>query len=104
MSRFTLEQRWEILKTYFQSECYLAQTVLFLKISLGRKIIFSDEAHFYLGGYANKENCRGWGLENPLVTAEKPMHPQRVTVWCGLSLDKQLRSQLMQPLERNCIP
>jgi len=46
-----------------------------------RKIIFSDEAHFHLGGYVNKQNCI-WGSENPHVVVEKPMHPQRVTVWC----------------------
>lgn len=48
-----------------------------------RKIIFSDEAHFHLGGYVNKQNCRIWGSENPHVIEEKPMHSQRVTVWCG---------------------
>lgn len=48
-----------------------------------RKIIFSDEAHFHLGGYVNKQNCRIWGTENPHVVVEKPIHPQRVTVWCG---------------------
>jgi len=48
-----------------------------------RKIVFSDEAHFHLGGYVNKQNCRIWGSENPHETLEKPMHPQRVTVWCG---------------------
>jgi len=47
-----------------------------------RKIIFSDEAHFHLGSYVNKQNCRIWGSENPHVIMEKPMHPQ-VTVWCG---------------------
>lgn len=55
-----------------------------MDIDFGRKIIFSDEAHFHLGGYVNKQNCRIWGSENPHVIVEKPMHPQRVTVWCGL--------------------
>ena len=45
-----------------------------------RKIIFS-EAHFHLGGYVNKQNCHIWGSEHPHVIMEKPMHPQRVTVW-----------------------
>ena len=31
----------------------------------GRKIIFSDEAHFDLGEYVNKQNCRIWDTENP---------------------------------------
>ena len=32
---------------------------------LVKKIIFSDEAHFDLGGYGNKQNCRIWGTVNP---------------------------------------
>ena len=49
----------------------------------GKKIIFSDEAHFDLGGYVNKQNCRIWGTENPHAYIEKPTHPKRVTVWYG---------------------
>ena len=48
-----------------------------------KKIIFSDEAHFDLGGYVNKQNCRIWVTENPHAYIEKPMHPKRVAVWCG---------------------
>ena len=48
-----------------------------------RKIFFSDEAHFQLNGYVNKQNCRIWGDENPHIVQEKPLHPQRVTVWCA---------------------
>ena len=46
---------------------------------LAIKIIFSDEAHFDLGGYVNKQNCRIWGTENPHAYIEKPMHLKRVT-------------------------
>ena len=45
------------------------------------KFIFSDEAHFVLSGYANKQNCR---TENLHAYIEKPKHPIRVTVWCGI--------------------
>lgn len=48
-----------------------------------RDIIFSDEAHFHMNGYVNKQNCRYWGLDNPQQIEEREMHPQRVTVWCG---------------------
>ena len=50
--------------------------------TLAKKIIFSDEAHFELGGYVNKQNCRIWGTENPLAYIEKSTHPKRVTGWC----------------------
>ena len=49
----------------------------------GKKIIFTDEASFDLGGYVNKQNCRIWGIENPHAYIEKPTHPKRVNVWCG---------------------
>lgn len=48
------------------------------------KIIFSDEAHFHLDGFVNRQNCRIWGSENPRMIYQKAMHPQRVTVWCAL--------------------
>nr|XP_022920706.1 uncharacterized protein LOC111429121 [Onthophagus taurus] len=38
-----------------------------------RQIILSDEAHFHLGGFVNKQNCRIWGSENPRVIVEKPL-------------------------------
>ena len=45
-----------------------------------RKIIMSDKAHFHLGGYVNKQNCRIWGSENPKMIIEKPLNLQRVTL------------------------
>ena len=45
-----------------------------------RKIILSDEAHFHLGGYVNKQNCRLWGSENQKMIIEKPLYPQCITV------------------------
>ncbi|ENN70169.1 hypothetical protein YQE_00020, partial [Dendroctonus ponderosae] len=46
-----------------------------------------DEAQFFLSGFVNKQNCRIWENENPRVIVEKPMHPERVTVWYGLWVD-----------------
>ena len=48
-----------------------------------KKIIFSDEAHFDLCGYANKQNCCICNTENSHAYIENPTHPKRVTVWCG---------------------
>lgn len=48
-----------------------------------KKIILSDEEHFHLDGFVNRQNCHIWGSENPHEIVEKKMHPQRVTVSCG---------------------
>ncbi|GFS76873.1 hypothetical protein TNCV_3755701 [Trichonephila clavipes] len=47
-------------------------------------LILSDEAHFWLNGYVNKQNCRIWSEANPQVYVETPLHPEKLTVWCDL--------------------
>ena len=49
MILYTLEQRWEV-----------GQKIPIL----AKKIIFSDEAHFDLDWYVNKQNCRIWGTKS----------------------------------------
>ncbi|GFW31830.1 hypothetical protein TNCV_5040001 [Trichonephila clavipes] len=44
----------------------------------------SDEVHFWLNGYVNKQNCRIWSEANPQVYVETPLHPEKLTVWCVL--------------------
>ncbi|GFV20315.1 hypothetical protein TNCV_4140781 [Trichonephila clavipes] len=46
--------------------------------------LFPDEAHFWLNGYVNKQNCRIWSEANPQVYVETPLHPEKLTVWCAL--------------------
>ncbi|GFV83760.1 DUF4817 domain-containing protein [Trichonephila clavipes] len=49
-----------------------------------KRILFSDEAHFWLNGYVNKQNCRIWSEANPQVYVETPLHPEKLTVWGAL--------------------
>ena len=44
-----------------------------------RKIISSDQAHFWLNGFVNKQNMRYWSATNPSVLLKTPLHPQKVT-------------------------
>ncbi|GFV89221.1 hypothetical protein TNCV_4914201 [Trichonephila clavipes] len=46
--------------------------------------MYSDEAHFWLNGYVNKQNCRIWSEANPQVYVETPLHPEKLIVWCAL--------------------
>ncbi|GFV59910.1 guanylate cyclase 32E [Trichonephila clavipes] len=47
-------------------------------------ITASDEVHFWLNGYVNKQNCRIWSEANPQVYIETPSHPEKLTVCCAL--------------------
>ncbi|GFT28512.1 DUF4817 domain-containing protein [Trichonephila clavipes] len=53
-------------------------------VDFHKRILFSDEAHFWLNGYVNKQNCRIWSEANPQVYVETPLHPEKLTVWCAL--------------------
>ena len=52
---------------------------------LVHKLWMSDEAHFHLSGFVNKQNFRYWAQENPMQLHQRPLHSQKVTVWCAMS-------------------
>ncbi|GFU77946.1 uncharacterized protein TNCV_521461 [Trichonephila clavipes] len=61
-----------------------AQNEIAIVSDFHKRILFSDEAHFWLNGYVNKQNCRIWSEANPQVYVETPLHPEKLTDWCAL--------------------
>ncbi|GFY00342.1 transposable element Tc3 transposase [Trichonephila clavipes] len=61
-----------------------AQNEIAIVPDFHKRILFSDEAHFWLIGYVNKQNCRIWSEANPQVYVETPLYPEKLTVWCAL--------------------
>ncbi|GFX00070.1 hypothetical protein TNCV_3080661 [Trichonephila clavipes] len=61
-----------------------AQNEIAIVPDFHKRILFSDEALFWLNGYVNKQNCRIWSEANPQVYVETPLHPEKLTVWCAL--------------------
>ncbi|GFU62268.1 transposase [Trichonephila clavipes] len=61
-----------------------AQNEIAIVPDFHKRILFSDEAHFWLNGYVNKQNCRIWSEANPQVYVETPLHPEKLTVCCAL--------------------
>jgi len=47
-------------------------------------VLITDEAHFHLSGYMNKENYHYWAPENPQELHQHPLHRERLTVCCGI--------------------
>ncbi|GFU31474.1 putative transposable element [Trichonephila clavipes] len=67
-------------------------------VDFHKRILISDEAHFWFNGYVKKQNCRIWSKSNPQVYVETPLHPEKLTVWCtlwagGILLQKRGRPQ-----------
>ncbi|GFU88175.1 hypothetical protein TNCV_845681 [Trichonephila clavipes] len=44
-----------------------------------KRILFNDEAQFWLNGYVNKQNCHIWSEANRQVYVETPLHPEKLT-------------------------
>ncbi|GFU92256.1 putative DD41D transposase [Trichonephila clavipes] len=61
-----------------------AQNEIAVVPNFHKRILFSDDVHFWLNGYVNKQNCRIWSEANPQVYVETPLHPEKLTVWCAL--------------------
>ncbi|GFW86666.1 uncharacterized protein TNCV_4334501 [Trichonephila clavipes] len=76
----------------------MAQNEIAVVPDFHKRILLSDEAHFLLNGYVNKQNCRISSEANPQVYVETPLHPEKLTVWCalwdgGILLQKRCRPQ-----------
>lgn len=47
-------------------------------------LITTDEAHFHLDGQVNSKNNIFWGKKPPEEVAQRPLHSEKVTVWCAV--------------------
>ena len=50
--------------------------------------ICSDEAYFYLCESINKQNNRQWLESKPTDKIERPLHDEKVLLWCAISASK----------------
>ena len=78
MVRYTLAEKIEICEIYHRTGSIINENVL-------GNLWISDETYFCLSGVVNKQNMRFWGLENPHVTHEQPLHDEKLLVWCAMS-------------------
>lgn len=75
----------KILPTDHLQRLHFSQRMLELLKDENLIIMMSDEAHFHINGYVNKQNCRYWADTNPRALHQSPLHSDKVTVWCGVS-------------------
>ena len=48
-------------------------------------VLMMDEANFHLCGNVNSQNCRYWATVNRCDIHQKPLHSEKVIVWCGVA-------------------
>lgn len=81
---YKLQLTQELKDTDFGARLAFAEEML-RRFSTFENILFSDEAHFHLNGFVNRQNCRYWNDENPKMKHQKPLHSPKVTVWAAIS-------------------
>jgi hypothetical protein len=47
--------------------------------------VLRDGAHFHLTGSVNEQSIRYWSANNPQEVHQRPLHCERVNVWCGMA-------------------
>jgi hypothetical protein len=47
-------------------------------------LLMSDQAHFHLSGFVNKQNFHYWSTTNPIELHERPLHSSKITVRCAI--------------------
>ena len=65
--------------------CVLFLAIVYEDPHFLSKVWFSDESHIHLDGFINRQTTRFLGFERPDVIVQKPLHRERVTIWCALS-------------------
>ena len=67
------------------------------------KLIMSDEAHFHLNGFVNKQNCCFWAKENPRTVHQRELHPVKCTVWCAITANEIIRPYFYEDDDGNAV-
>jgi hypothetical protein len=85
---FKIQMVQELLPRDLNMQIYFCTKLLEMMNTLSQflsNLITSDEAHFHLSEYVNKQNFWYWAEENPRLLNHSPLHNQKVTVWHALS-------------------
>lgn len=102
---YKIQLTQELQLTDYQKRLDFAQTFLLLADAENfiANLIMTDEAHFYLNGDVNKQNCRIWASENPREIHEHPLHPVKVTVWCGITSSRIIGPYFFEDVDGNTV-
>ena len=132
MVKFTTEQRMKIIEFYFENGQLIVATqrsYIYMRhfnvrhrpsrpVIMGlamrfqeqgsinefiHKLIMVDEADFHLNRYVNKQNTRFWGTKNSHQVYASPIHPVKVTVWCGVTSERAIGPFFFEDANENAV-
>lgn len=66
-----------------------------------KDLLFTDEIHFHLSGFINRQNMRYWAPNNPYKIVEKPLHIPKMTVWCAVGMNGIIGSYFLKMVLAN---
>lgn len=78
----------ELLPLDYPKRVKFAKWILSLPSDAINYFICTDEAYFYLTESVNKQNNRFWLESRPVDWIERPLHDEKVLVWCAISAKK----------------
>ena len=67
------------------------------------KLIMSNETHFHLNGFVNKQNCRFWAKENPRAVHQRELHPLKCTVLCAITSNEIIGPYFFEEDDGNAV-
>lgn len=102
---YKIQLTQELQLTDYQKRLDFAPTFLLLADDENyiANLIMTDEAHLHLNGDVNKQNCRIWASENPREIHERPLHPVKVTAWCGIASSRIIGPYFFEDVDGNTV-
>lgn len=70
--------------------CDKMMDLIIADASFPNRIVFSDEATFFLNGHVNRHNMRYWSANNPhwMTDCRSTQYPLKINVWAGIVDDR----------------
>lgn len=82
---YKLHEWHQLLESDYEKRVKFADFFMGLPKNALARLVCCDEAYFYLTRQINSQNDRMWLESKPTDKIERPLHDQKVLVWCAIS-------------------
>ena len=82
---YKLHEWHQLLESDYEKRVKFADFFMGLPKNALARLVCCNEAYFYLTRQINSQNDRMWLESKPTDKIERPLHDQKVLVWCAIS-------------------